>query len=183
MSDDKKTFMLKSVDNNNVKYIYIHGPIVAEVDVENFTSLLDELRLAVYEDHFRIYISSCGGNLYDCMQLINAMKQSAASITTVADSYVIDIAVPILLWGDIIEISEYSYININSDILKPRNHKVYQKPSSINYKKINDILYDIFSCCLHKILNENEIKKFFNENIKTEYFFTSEELKTKIKGH
>lgn len=67
----------------NVFDIYLHNEIL---EPHYYVDLLTTLRNCMDHDDVRIYINSYGGNVATTFQIINAMKQCPAPVTTIIES-------------------------------------------------------------------------------------------------
>lgn len=69
-------------------------------DDDDVSDLIHCLRTATEDDTIRIFINNPGGCIYTIYQILNAMNDCQASITTVADGFVCSAATFIFLAGD-----------------------------------------------------------------------------------
>jgi len=76
---------------------YLSGAILSP---GAYVEMIDRIRNAKSDEDLYIYINSTGGDLDTGIQLMNAMRQSEATITTVLDSQAYSMAALLFLSGD-----------------------------------------------------------------------------------
>jgi ATP-dependent protease ClpP protease subunit len=81
-----------------IHHIYINGEIEEEAD--RYIDMLNEIKLAEAHDHVFIYLNTPGGSLSTTIQIMSAIKQSQATVTTVIEGDVASAGTFIFLCGD-----------------------------------------------------------------------------------
>ncbi len=145
---------------------YITGGIS---EFEDFLPLISTLNNAGHGDNVAIYISSPGGSVEIGIPLINAMRISAANVTTIMCGFVASMGALIFLAGDVRIVQPHSLLMLHN-YSSWADGKAHEIASSVAATEIwlntlnNDITYPF--------LNKKEIKQMYDGK---DFYFTSEE--------
>ena len=98
-----KSYGPKSIAN--FQEYYLSGEIT---DPEDYTDWFDTIRHADENDVIKIYINSCGGNLYTAIQFMRVMSECKGTIIASAEGACMSAATIIFLCADQWEVSPHS---------------------------------------------------------------------------
>lgn len=138
--------------NSKTYTIYLNQEIV---EPQHYSQLIELFRNATAYDGIKVYINSPGGNLSSGIQLISAMRDSAAYIITVLDGMAMSLAPLLLLSGDEIQINEQSLLMFHDFSTENRGKGSELLSSS---SAMTDFYYSILMSYAYPFLNEEEIK-------------------------
>ena len=151
--------------------IYISGPIE---DAGNYLQPINVLRFASPNDTVRIFLNCPGGNLYTTMQILNAMRDSSATVITIGDGEVASAASLILLSGDQIEIQENCIMMIhNTSCEMGGKTNDITRSAIFNDKQARAMYKKIYS----GFLTDDELNRVMEGQ---DYWFDSEEIEKRL---
>lgn len=137
------------------KYVcfYLNGVIE---DPQNYAEMIHRIRMASANDVIEIHLNTPGGELDTGIQLINAMKSSAAHIITVLDSRAYSLGTLIFLSGDEYQVHDHCtmmFHNFSSQTYGKGNEQ--QSELDMLLKWFNKLMHRI----CHPFLSAEEIKR------------------------
>lgn len=159
----------QTTTQHNIFRIYL-----GEITSDSQTDLCDILRSCDHESEVIIYINSNGGDIVQTMQIINAMKDSCATVTAVADGSVASAASLILLCAHRIVINPHSFIMCHS-YSGFRAGKAHELMTSVTF--INDSITDLMKECYEGFLTNVEFNDMINGK---DFWFSSDESVKRI---
>lgn len=92
-------------NTGNVYEFYLSGEIE---DANEYTEWFDIIRNARPSDTVKIYINSCGGDLYTALQFLRVLSESNAHVITSVEGACMSAATMIFLHGDEFEVTPHS---------------------------------------------------------------------------
>ena len=98
-----KQFFTKNT--GSVYEFYLSGEIE---DASEYTEWFDTIRNARATDTVKIYINSCGGDLYTALQFLRVLSETAAHVITSVEGACMSAATMIFLHGDEFEVTPHS---------------------------------------------------------------------------
>lgn len=124
-----------------------------------YIDLVHELRAAAPHDEFTIYLNTDGGRVNAGLQLINAMWDSPATVTTVLDPQAYSMGAFIFLAGDIQVVPDNAQLMLHhysSGLLGKGNEQLAEvRAASRNFEKL-------FKSICHPFLTMEEITNIMN---------------------
>lgn len=124
-----------------------------------YIDLVHELRAAAPHDEFTIYLNTDGGRVDAGLQLINAMWDSQATITTVLDPHAYSMGAFIFLAGDVQVVPDNAQLMLHhysSGLLGKGNEQLAEvRAASRNFEKL-------FKSICHPFLALEEISNIMN---------------------
>jgi ATP-dependent protease ClpP protease subunit len=117
--DPKLSQTLFGGDNNNhftksrgnLYEFYLSGEIV---EAEEYIDWFDTIRNAGPQDSIKIYINSCGGDLYTALQFLRVMGECEGTITTSVEGACMSAATMIFLSGHEFEVTPHSMFMLHN---------------------------------------------------------------------
>lgn len=136
---------------SNIISFYLSKPIG-----ENalYTDMVHRIKTASEHDRIVIYINTPGGNLFAGMQIINAIRTTAAHVTTVLESHAFSLGTLIFLSGHewiVMDDSQMMFHNFSSSSTGKGNEQIAEVQA--NVKWFNKIMKRI----CHPFLTNEEI--------------------------
>lgn len=129
-----------------IHHIYLNGDIEHEAD--RYIDMISDIKLAEPHDQIYIYLNTPGGSLATTIQIISAMKQSQATVTTVIEGDVASAGTLIFLSGDEFIINDHCSFMIHNYSHGPygKGHEVAQrvKFTEEHYSQIMREIYKDF---------------------------------------
>lgn len=127
-------------------HFYITGDIETEVD--RYIEMINTLKTAEQHDQIYIYLNTPGGDLATTVQIISAIKQSAANVTTVIEGECCSAGTLIFLSGDDFIVNDHCTLMIHNYSHGPIG-KGGELKSAVDYsdkyfKKISEDFYKDF---------------------------------------
>lgn len=92
-------------NTSNSYEFYLSGELL---EPEHYTAWFDIIRNARTYDSIKLYINSCGGDLYTAIQFLRVMGESAGHITTSVEGACMSAATMVFLSGHSYEITPHS---------------------------------------------------------------------------
>jgi ATP-dependent protease ClpP protease subunit len=92
-------------NTSNVYEFYLSGEIE---DASEYSEWFDIIRNARLGDVVKIYINSCGGDLYTALQFLRVLSESSAHVITSVEGACMSAATMIFLHGDEFEVTPHS---------------------------------------------------------------------------
>lgn len=152
--------------------IYISEEII---EAEHYNKLFTLFRGVGEYDIIRLYINSPGGNLFTGVQLINAMRGSAAHIITILDGMAFSLAPLILFAGDEIVINDNAMIMFH-------NYSSWGGGKGNEQLANSQAMNDFYRNMLHKygepFLDGEEIKQILDGK---DLYFGYDEISDRVK--
>lgn len=155
--NDQQIKYYKQTINVNIHHYYI----IEEIEgAEKYLDLINTLKTAEQHDTIIIYLNTPGGNLGTAMQIINAMRQSQATVITCIEGEVYSAGTLIFLSGSKYIVSEHSAFMAHDYSFNP-----YGKGSDISRmvgfskRYVSKIYNDIYS----EFLTQEEINAMLND--------------------
>jgi ATP-dependent protease ClpP protease subunit len=104
---DPKSDSLATFTKNlaNSYEFYLSGEVL---EAENYIEWFDIIRNARANDEIKIYINSCGGDLYTALQFLRVMGECEGTITTSVEGACMSAATMIFLSGHEFEVTPHS---------------------------------------------------------------------------
>jgi ATP-dependent Clp protease, protease subunit len=140
----------------------------------NFHEFFETLRKATKEDNINIHINSPGGYLNCTMQIINAMNECKALITTIIEGEACSAGSIIFLCGDIKIVKTYGIIMCHyfSGIVHGKGNEIVAKTTFYDkyYKSFFKKIYKNF-------LTDEEINRLIKGE---DFWFSSDEIKKRL---
>lgn len=136
--------------------VYLSDELGSPAD---YIELIDELRSASSHDEFTLFLNSSGGRVDAGLQLINAMRASAATVTTVLDPYAYSMAAFIFLASDFQVVPENAQLmlhNYSSGLLGKGNEQLAE------VRAASHSFQNLFKSICHPFLNMDEIISIMN---------------------
>lgn len=90
---------------------YISGAISGP---EDYIEIFDQIRHAREDDEIRLYINSCGGDLYTAIQFMRVLSETNALVTASVEGACMSAATLLFLNADIFEVTPHSSFMIHS---------------------------------------------------------------------
>jgi ATP-dependent protease ClpP protease subunit len=136
--------------------IYIKDSIQESKDM---ATLLGVFRNASASDEVFVYLNSSGGWLNTAQQVLNAMKDCQAKITTIADGRVASAATLIFMAGDSRVINDNAHFMFHnySSGASGKGHELKQK-ITFQDKYYTDLLHRYY----HEVFTKDEIKEIID---------------------
>jgi ATP-dependent Clp protease protease subunit len=119
-----------------------------------YTDMVHCIKTASEHDRIIIYINTPGGNLFAGMQIINAIRTTAAHVTTVLESHAFSLGTLIFLSGHewiVMDDSQMMFHNFSSSLTGKGNEQIAEVQA--NVKWFNKIMKRI----CHPFLTNDEI--------------------------
>lgn len=141
----------------NFHEFYLSGEIT---DPEDYTDWFDTIRHADESDVIKIYINSCGGNLYTAIQFMRVMSECKGCIVVSAEGACMSAATIIFLCADSWEVSPHSvfmFHNYSSGTMGKGGEMFSQL---VHEKKWTE---RIFGSVYSNFLSESEIKSIIED--------------------
>jgi len=92
-------------NTSNSYEFYLSGELL---EPESYIAWFDVMRNARPYDNIKLYINSCGGNLYSAIQFLRVMAESDAHIITSVEGACMSAATMIFLSGDEFQVTPHS---------------------------------------------------------------------------
>ena len=108
MTDETKITLGKAYFTKNtgsVYEFYLSGEIE---EPSEYTEWFDTIRNARVNDTIKIYINSCGGDLYTALQFLRVLSETPAHVITSVEGACMSAATMIFLHGDEFEVTPHS---------------------------------------------------------------------------
>ena len=140
----------------------------------HYFEMLEILRSGKEEDEIFIHLNNSGGSLDTTIQIINAMKESEAKITTCLDGSAHSAASIILLSGDAIKVSKYGTMlcHYYTDIVVGKGHEI-DSVTQFDKKYYKKFFKEIYK----KFLTPSELTKLIEGK---DYWFSSEDIMKRL---
>ena len=161
----KKYFISESTCEKTRYDVYISGEIAG-----NYFEVVDTLRKAATGDEVHMFLNSEGGELDTAYQIINAIEECSAEVTTYVDSKAHSAATLIFLAGHIHSVAPTAFITCHYWVGGAKG-KANALQKYINF--YNDMSKNLFKEYLCGFLKEEEFEKFFEGE---DFFFNHDEI-------
>lgn len=152
--------------------VYISDDLDAPAE---YIELIDLLRSAAAHDTFTIYLNTAGGQVDTGLQLINAIRDSAAEVTMVLDTRAYSMGAFMFLAGDIQVVPDHAQLMLHhysGGLLGKGNEQLAEvKATSRNFEKL------FRSICL-PFLTPDEITHIMNGQ---DLWLDAEEIRRRLK--
>jgi ATP-dependent protease ClpP protease subunit len=108
LGQDKKPYKVFETEMTirEISY-YISEPIVDPIE---YAEMIHAIRNAGDADQIRIHLNNTGGNVATGIQIINAIRESAATVTTVLDGEAYSMAAILFLCGDRQQVGDHGQL-------------------------------------------------------------------------
>ncbi len=138
----------------SIHHYYINGEITEKVD--RYVDMLNTLKIAEAHDKIFIYLNTPGGDVNTTIQIISAMKISAAEVTTVIEGEVCSAGTFIFLAGDNYIVNENCSFMIHN-----YSHGMYGKGAEVASRiKFSEQYFRELAKSVYKtFLTDEEIQK------------------------
>jgi ATP-dependent protease ClpP protease subunit len=150
---EKQVKHYKQVVPVNFHHFYITGDI--DDDVDKYLDMINEIKMAEPHDQVFIYLNTPGGSLSTTIQIISAINQSQATVTTSIESEVCSAGTLLFLSGDQYIVNDNCSFMIHNYSHGPvgKGNEVAQRVKFTEeyFRKLAQNLYKDF-------LTENEIE-------------------------
>jgi len=169
----KRIKSFSQVINVTLYHFYITGEI--DDDVEPYIDMVNTLKTAEEHDQIFIYLNTPGGSVSTTIQIISAMKQSIATITTVVEGDVCSAGTLIFLSGDHYVVNDHCTLMIHNYSHGPYG-KGNEVKSQVNYsdKYFNKLAHDFYK----NFLTEEEINAVCEDK---DFWMESDEIRDRLK--
>lgn len=173
-STDKAPYQLLSYVKEVCNYeVYLSDALDEPI---LYVELITALRQAGPDDTFHIYLNTPGGRMDTGLQLINAMKESAARIVTILDPHAYSMGALLFLCGDELIVPEHGMLmfhNYSSGLIGKGNEQLAEvQAASKSYERVMSRL------CL-PFLTKDEIQRILNGQ---DLWLDSEDIETRLQA-
>jgi ATP-dependent protease ClpP protease subunit len=168
---DKACVIKKNQTAQNFYNVYISGEITEPKD---YIELIDLLKSSTEFDTIRVSINSCGGLVNSTIQIITAIQNSKADVTTAIEGEALSAASLIFLSSEQKEVTKGSYMLCHF-FYGGAYGKGHEMVSYTDF--INQHYYSFFKSIYKGFLTKNEIKQLFNG---TDFWFDDKEIKRRL---
>lgn len=171
--DTKITFGKQFFTKNtsNVYEFYLSGEIE---DASEYSEWFDIIRNARLGDVVKIYINSCGGDLYTALQFLRVLSESSAHVITSVEGACMSAATMIFLHGDEFEVTPHSlfmFHNYSAGVFGKGGEMFDQLQFERSWSE--NFLRDVY----HDFLTPDEIKSMLDNK---DIWLTSEQVLARI---
>jgi len=164
-----KQFFTKNT--SNVYEFYLSGEIE---DASEYSEWFDIIRNARLGDVVKIYINSCGGDLYTALQFLRVLSESSAHVITSVEGACMSAATMIFLHGDEFEVTPHSlfmFHNYSAGVFGKGGEMFDQLQFERSWSE--NFLRDVY----HDFLTPDEIKSMLDNK---DIWLTSEQVLARI---
>jgi len=158
-------------NTSNVYEFYLSGEIE---DASEYTEWFDIIRNARLGDVVKIYINSCGGDLYTALQFLRVLSESSAHVITSVEGACMSAATMIFLHGDEFEVTPHSlfmFHNYSAGVFGKGGEMFDQLQFERSWSE--NFLRDVY----HDFLTPDEIKSMLDNK---DIWLTSEQVLARI---
>ncbi len=174
MTDETKITLGKQYftkNTSNVYEFYLSGEIE---DASEYSEWFDIIRNARLGDVVKIYINSCGGDLYTALQFLRVLSESSAHVITSVEGACMSAATMIFLHGDEFEVTPHSlfmFHNYSAGVFGKGGEMFDQLQFERSWSE--NFLRDVY----HDFLTPDEIKSMLDNK---DIWLTSEQVLARI---
>ena len=174
MIDETKITLSKQYftkNTSNVYEFYLSGEIE---DASEYSEWFDIIRNARLGDVVKIYINSCGGDLYTALQFLRVLSESSAHVITSVEGACMSAATMIFLHGDEFEVTPHSlfmFHNYSAGVFGKGGEMFDQLQFERSWSE--NFLRDVY----HDFLTPDEIKSMLDNK---DIWLTSEQVLARI---
>jgi len=174
MTDETKITLGKQYFTKNtgsVYEFYLSGEIE---DASEYSEWFDIIRNARLGDVVKIYINSCGGDLYTALQFLRVLSESSAHVITSVEGACMSAATMIFLHGDEFEVTPHSlfmFHNYSAGVFGKGGEMFDQLQFERSWSE--NFLRDVY----HDFLTPDEIKSMLDNK---DIWLTSEQVLARI---
>ena len=158
-------------NTSNVYEFYLSGEIE---DASEYSEWFDIIRNARLGDVVKIYINSCGGDLYTALQFLRVLSESSAHIITSVEGACMSAATMIFLHGDEFEVTPHSlfmFHNYSAGVFGKGGEMFDQLQFERSWSE--NFLREVY----HDFLTPDEIKSMLDNK---DIWLTSEQVLARI---
>ena len=158
-------------NTSNVYEFYLSGEIE---DASEYSEWFDIIRNARLGDVVKIYINSCGGDLYTALQFLRVLSESSAHVITSVEGACMSAATMIFLHGDEFEVTPHSlfmFHNYSAGVFGKGGEMFDQLQFERAWSE--NFLRDVY----HDFLTPDEIKSMLDNK---DIWLTSEQVLARI---
>jgi len=158
-------------NTSNVYEFYLSGEIE---DASEYSEWFDIIRNARVGDVVKIYINSCGGDLYTALQFLRVLSESSAHVITSVEGACMSAATMIFLHGDEFEVTPHSlfmFHNYSAGVFGKGGEMFDQLQFERSWSE--NFLRDVY----HDFLTPDEIKSMLDNK---DIWLTSEQVLARI---
>jgi len=158
-------------NTSNVYEFYLSGEIE---DASEYSEWFDIIRNARLGDVVKIYINSCGGDLYTALQFLRVLSESSAHVITSVEGACMSAATMIFLHGDEFEVTPHSlfmFHNYSAGVFGKGGEMFDQLQFERSWSE--NFLRDVY----HDFLTPDEIKSMLDNK---DIWLTSEQVLARI---
>ena len=155
----------------NVYEFYLSGEIEAATE---YIEWFDTIRNARLGDVVKIYINSCGGDLYTALQFLRVLSETPAHVITSVEGACMSAATMIFLHGDEFEVTPHSlfmFHNYSAGVFGKGGEMFDQLQFERSWSE--NFLRDVY----HDFLTPDEIKSMLDNK---DIWLTSEQVLARI---
>ena len=155
----------------NVYEFYLSGEIEAATE---YIEWFDTIRNARLGDVVKIYINSCGGDLYTALQFLRVLSETPAHVITSVEGACMSAATMIFLHGDEFEVTPHSlfmFHNYSAGVFGKGGEMFDQLQFERSWSE--NFLRDVY----HDFLTPDEIKSMLDNK---DIWMTSEQVLARI---
>lgn len=157
--------------------IEYHFRVYGEIgEVENYIELMETLDSATELDHIYIHINTPGGNLYTAIPLVQAMRDSLASVVTVAEGEVKSAGSIILFAGEYIQVNPHCSFLLH-DGSSGEIGKINENAKSANH--VSEVIKGLYLDVYQPYFTEEEIVDVLSGK---DLYLTSSEVSVRIEA-
>ena len=174
MTEDTKITFGKQFFTKNtgsVYEFYLSGEIE---DASEYTEWFDTIRNARVADTVKIYINSCGGDLYTALQFLRVLSETNAHVVTSVEGACMSAATMIFLHGDEFEVTPHSlfmFHNYSAGVFGKGGEMFDQLQFERTWSE--NFLREVY----HDFLTPDEIKSMLDNK---DIWLTSEQVMARI---
>ena len=170
---EKRIKSFTQIINVSLYHFYITGEI--EFDVDPYIEMINILKTAEEHDQIFIYLNTPGGSISTAIQIISAIKQSVATVTTVIEGDVCSAGTLIFFAGDHFVVNDHCTLMIHNYSHGPYG-KGNELKSQVNYsdRYFTKLANDFYK----NFLTEDEIKAVCEDK---DFWMDSDEIIERFK--
>ncbi len=158
-------------NTGSIYEFYLSGEIE---DASEYSEWFDIIRNARLGDVVKIYINSCGGDLYTALQFLRVLSESSAHVITSVEGACMSAATMIFLHGDEFEVTPHSlfmFHNYSAGVFGKGGEMFDQLQFERSWSE--NFLRDVY----HDFLTPDEIKSMLDNK---DIWLTSEQVLARI---
>lgn len=154
---------------------YGHFYLTSDIgEADEFIGLFNWLQKATEDDTMYLHINSTGGDLYTCLQIINAIRTSEATVVGMAEGACMSAASFIFLACDEQHIMPYAEFMFHDASMTSQGKAGERFEELGSFRKLYDLMIeDMYS----RVLTEQEIERLKDGK---DYYFLAEDMMKRL---